>query len=367
MESVLSAKQTTFLAQMQYNRSISNMNNAIYMTGLMKLEKRQVPMPTPSSNQVVVKIEYVGICGSDSHYLEHGKIGDFVVQGDFILGHECAGTVVEIGEGVTTVKIGDKVCLEPGLTCGQCQFCKTGAYNLCPHVEFLATPPYHGCLQNYMAYPENMVFKLPQNVSTKAGALVEPFAVGIHACLQGNVTLGSSVAILGSGAIGLVTVLACKAFGASNITVVDIAEKRLQYAKKLGATTTINAKTADPVQEILKENSLGVDVVIEAAGSAITTQQSAHIVKPGGSIVLVGMAPESKIEYDFSKILAKEANITSVFRYRNVFPRAIEAIASGIANVEGIITHEFSFDETEKAFDAAIHQKSDVVKAVIKM
>jgi L-iditol 2-dehydrogenase len=160
-------------------------NRAAFMTGLNKMEIRDIEVPKPREKDVLVKLEYVGICGSDVHYLEHGKIGDFVVNGDFILGHECAGTVVEIGSGVQNLKVGDKVALEPGITCGQCEFCKTGRYNLCPDVEFLATPPYHGSLMNYIAFPENMCFKLPENISTKEGALVEPLAVGMHAAMQG--------------------------------------------------------------------------------------------------------------------------------------------------------------------------------------
>ena len=227
-------------------------NEAFFMTGLEQMEKRDVPMPAPKEKQVVVKLEYVGICGSDVHYYENGRIGDFIVDGDFILGHECAGTVVELGEGVKDLKVGDRVALEPGITCGQCEFCKSGRYNLCPDVEFLATPPYHGCLENYIAFPENMCFKLPDNITTKEGALVEPLSVGMHAAKQGKVTLGSSVVILGAGCIGLCTLLACKAFGATDITVVDVIPKRLDYAMKLGATRVINGKDVNTVDEIDK-------------------------------------------------------------------------------------------------------------------
>lgn len=343
-------------------------NRAAFMTGLEKMEIRDVPVPTPKEKQVIVKLEYVGICGSDVHYLENGRIGDFVVEGDFILGHECAGTVVELGEGVENLKIGDKVALEPGITCGQCEFCKSGKYNLCPDVEFLATPPYHGCLENYIAFPENMCFKLPDNITTKEGALVEPLSVGMHAAKQGKVTLGSSVVILGAGCIGLCTLLACKAFGATDITVVDIIPKRLDFAMKLGATRVINGKDVNAVEEYDKiTNNVGADVVIETAGSPLTIGQTPYIVKRGGTIVLVGMAPKDIIEFNFAKIMAKEAEIQSVFRYRNIYPQAIKAIAKGIIDVSGIVTHEFSFDETAKAFDFSIHNKNDVVKAVIKI
>jgi L-iditol 2-dehydrogenase len=343
-------------------------NKAVYMTGLNKMEMRDVEMPKIKEDQVLIKLEYVGICGSDVHYLEHGSIGDFIVNGDFILGHECAGEIVEIGSKVSDLTVGDKVALEPGATCGQCEFCKSGKYNLCPDVEFLATPPYHGCLENYIAFPANMCFKLPSNITTKEGALVEPLAVGMHAAAQGNVKLGDSVVILGSGCIGLVTLLACKAYGATDITVVDVMPKRLEYAMKLGATRVINAKEEDAVAKIDEiTGGKGVDVVIETAGSKITIKQTAYLVKRGGTVVLVGMAPEDIIEYNFAKIMAKEATITSVFRYRNIYPKAINAIAKGIIDVSGIVTHEFDFTDTAKAFDFVINNKNDVVKAVIKI
>ncbi len=343
-------------------------NKAAYMTGLNKMEIRDIEMPKLRDKDVLVKLEYVGICGSDVHYLEHGKIGDFIVDGDFILGHECAGTVVELGSGVQNLKVGDKVALEPGVTCGQCEFCKTGRYNLCPDVEFLATPPYHGSMMKYIAFPENMCFKLPDNITTKEGALVEPLAVGMHAALQGGVKLGDSVVILGAGTIGLVTLLACKAYGATDITVVDVIPKRLEYAKKLGATTVINAAEADALVEVDKmTNKKGVDIVIETAGSARTISQTPYMVKNGGTIVLVGLAPQDIIEFNFAKIMAKEAQIKSVFRYRNIYPTAIKAIAQGIINITGIVTHEFDFEDSAKAFDYVINNKQDVVKAVIKV
>lgn len=343
-------------------------NKAVFMTGLNKMEMREIPMPVPKEKEILLKVEYVGICGSDVHYLENGRIGDFVVNGDFILGHECAGTITAVGSGVTSLKVGDRVALEPGCTCGQCEFCKSGKYNLCPDVEFLATPPYNGCLMNYITFPANMAFKLPDKTSTKEGALVEPLSVGMHAAKQGNVTLGSSVTILGAGCIGLVTLLSCKAFGATDITVVDVIPKRLEYAKKLGATRVINAIEQDAVKAMDQiTNGVGTDIVIETAGNAKTISQTPYIVKRGGCIVLVGMAPQDIIDYNFAKIMAKEAQIKSVFRYRNIYPQAIKAIDKGLIDVSGIVSHEFNFEDSAKAFDFAINHKQEVVKAVIKI
>ncbi len=338
------------------------------MTDLDKMEIRDIEMPKAGAKEVLVELEYVGICGSDVHYFHDGRCGDYKVEGDFMLGHECAGTVVALGEGVEHLKVGDKVALEPGITCGQCEFCKTGRYNLCPDVQFLATPPVQGCYENYIAFPENMCFKLPDNISTKEGALVEPLSVGMHAANQGDVKLGDSVVILGAGCIGLVTLLACKAHGATDITVVDVIPKRLDYALKLGATRVINGREADAVGEVDKlTDGAGGDKVFETAGSPITIQQTPYMVKNGGTIVLVGISAQEKIEYNFAKIMAKEARIESVFRYRNIYPQAIAAIADGIIDVSGIVTHEFDFDDIQEAFDCAINNKDDVVKAVIKI
>lgn len=332
------------------------------------MQMKDIDMPVAREGEVIVKLEVVGICGSDVHYLEHGRIGDFVVNGDFILGHECAGEVVELGPGVKHLKVGDRVALEPGVTCGQCEFCKSGKYNLCPDVRFLATPPYHGCLMDYMAYPENMAFKLPDNVSSEEGALVEPLAVGLHAAAQGGVKLGDRVVILGAGCIGLVTLLACKAYGATEIVVVDIIEKRLEAAMKLGATRVINARQEDVLEAIAAwTGGAGVDKVIETAGSEHTVKQTPYLVKRGGTIVLVGLAAKDIIDFDFMQIMFKEAGIQSVFRYRNLYPAAIGAIADGKIDVKGIVTHEFEFEDTQRAFDYVIDNKEDVVKAVIKM
>ena len=343
-------------------------NRGAYMVGLDKMEIRDIPVPEPKANEVLVRLEYVGICGSDVHYFHDGRCGDYIVDGDFMLGHECAGVVEAVGSAVTTLAVGDRVALEPGITCGQCEFCKGGKYNLCPDVQFLATPPVQGCYENYIAFPANMCFKLPENVSTKAGALIEPFAVGLHAAFTGEVHMGDQVIILGAGCIGLMTLLACKANGASDITVVDVVDKRLEFALQMGATRVINGKNTDVIAEVQQlTNGMGIAKVFESAGSPVTIAQTAHLVKAGGTIVLIGMSANSEITYDLGKIMSKEAQIKSIFRYRNLYPRAISAIASGLVDVEPIATHEFAFEDIQKAFEAAIHDKETVVKAVIRI
>ncbi|MFT5875095.1 MAG: L-iditol 2-dehydrogenase [Clostridium sp.] len=343
-------------------------NKAIFMHGTNQMVWKDVPLPVAKENEVLVKVEAVGICGSDVHYYQHGRIGDFVVEGDFILGHECAGEVIEVGSSVKNLVVGDRVALEPGKTCGKCEFCKDGRYNLCPDVEFFATPPYHGVFTNYVTHPEDMCFKLPDNVTNVEGALVEPLAVGLHATNIGEVKLGDTVVIFGTGCIGLVTLLSSKARGASNIIVVDVLENRLKTATRLGATHVINAKETDVIKKIKElTNGMGAHVVIDTAGAEITVKQTVDVVKRGGTIVLVGMTPKDEISFNFMKLMSKEAQFKTIFRYRNLYPVAINAISSGAINVKDIVSHEFDFENTKEAFDFVVNNANDVVKVVIKI
>ncbi len=249
-------------------------NRACVLTALKTMEFREVPMPSPGPGEILMKMEAVGICGSDAHYYNHGKIGDFVVEFPFILGHECAGTIVGLGEGVTDLEVGDRVALEPGVPCGKCEQCRGGRYNLCPDVKFFATPPYDGCLMNYVTFPAEFAFKLPDNVSSVEGALIEPLAIGINAALTGGVKLGDTVLIFGAGCIGLVSLLAAKAYGATQVIVSDILPNRLAVAEKLGATV-INSKEKDVVAEVMRlTGGKGAQVVLDCAGFSQTVADS---------------------------------------------------------------------------------------------
>lgn len=339
----------------------------VYLTKPGTMEIVEEPIPKPGRGQVLVRIEYNGICGSDVHFFKDGRVGDCILHDKFVLGHEVSGTVTELGEGVTGLTAGDRVALEPGYSCGKCEFCKTGRYNLCPDVQFFAAPPVRGALQEYVVHPADMCFRLPDNVSTMEGALVEPLAVGLHATALGSVGLGQSVVILGAGCIGLVTLLSARARGASNIIVADLYDKRLEFAKEMGADYTINVQKEDVLGRIREILGDGPDVVLETAGSPATIAQTAHIVKRGGTIVLVGMSAQSEITYNFFQIMEKEATVKCVFRYRNLYPTAIAAIAGGSINVKQIVTHEFSLDESNLAFDTVVKDAQNVVKGIIKM
>lgn len=338
------------------------------MLGIGKMGFEERDIPQIKEDEVLIKLEYVGICGSDLHYYERGAIGDYVVKPPFVLGHEPGGTVVEVGEKVKNLKVGDRVALEPGKTCGHCEFCRTGRYNLCPDVVFFATPPVDGVFQEYVAHEADLCFKLPDNVSTLEGALIEPLAVGFHAAIQGDAHLGQKAVVMGSGCIGLVSMMALKARGVSEVYVVDIMEKRLQKAMELGATGVING-AQDKVEEKINEltEGKGVDLVIETAGTEITTRQAINIAKKGSAIVLVGYSKTGEMTLPMSLVLDKELTLKSVFRYRHIYPMAIEAVSQGKVNLKGIVTDIFDLDDVQKAMDYSVNNKADIVKAVIRI
>lgn len=338
------------------------------MLGIGKMGFEERDIPQPKDNEVLVQLEYVGICGSDLHYYETGAIGDYVVQPPFVLGHEPGGTVVEVGKNVKHLKAGDRVALEPGRTCGHCEFCKEGKYNLCPDVVFFATPPVDGVFQEYVAHEADLCFKLPDNVSTLEGALIEPLAVGFHAAIQGDAHLGQKAVVMGAGCIGLVSMMALKARGVSEVYVVDIMEKRLEKALELGAAGVINGAKEDVVQKVNEiTNGRGMDLVIETAGTEITTRQAIQIARKGSNIVLVGYSKTGEMTLPMSLVLDKELTFKTVFRYRHIYPMAIEAVAAGKVDLKGIVTDIFTLDEAQKAMDYSVNNKADIVKAVIKI
>lgn len=338
------------------------------MEGIGKMGFEERDIPSPKADEVLVKLDYVGICGSDLHYYETGAIGDYVVEPPFVLGHEPGGVVVEVGKDVRHLKVGDRVALEPGKTCGHCEFCKQGKYNLCPDVVFFATPPVDGVFQEYVAHEADLCFKLPENVSTLEGALIEPLAVGFHAAIQGDAHLGQKAVVMGAGCIGLVTMMALKARGVSEVYVVDIMEKRLNKAMELGADGVINGAKENVEERALElTDGKGMDLVVETAGTEITTRQAIRIAKKGSNIVLVGYSKTGEMTLPMSLVLDKELTFKTVFRYRHIYPMAIDAVASGKVNLKGIVTDIFPLDDVQKAMDYSVNNKADIVKAVIQI
>ena len=338
------------------------------MTGLEKIEIVQRDIPQPKEDEVLVKLEYVGVCGSDLHYYENGRIGDFIVNFPFILGHECGGVVAEVGSRVKHLKPGDKVALEPGKTCGHCEFCKTGRYNLCPDVIFFATPPIDGVFQEYCTHKADLCFKLPSNVSTMEGALIEPLAVGFHAAITGNAKLGQTAVVTGSGCIGLVSMLALKAIGLSRVFVSDVVSKRLEKAKSLGATEVINVAEKDLLNTVRDlTGGEGVDLVIETSGTEIAASGGIGILKKGGTLVFVGYSKTGMMNLPIGQALDKELSMKTIFRYRHIYPLAIDAVARGKVDIKNIVTNIFDFDDIQNAMDKSAKNKTEIVKSVIRI
>lgn len=344
-----------------------NMKVAV-MTGIMKMEFTERPIPQPKDDEVLVKVEYVGVCGSDLHYFQSGGIGQNIVHPPFVLGHEVGGVVAELGKNVKHLKVGDRVALEPGRTCGKCEFCKTGRYNLCPDVIFFATPPIDGAFQEYVTHEASLCFKIPDNMDTMEAALIEPLAVGFHAARQGDAHLGQTAVVTGAGCIGLMTMMALKAMGVTRIIAVDVEQKRLEKALELGATDIINGKEKDTIAEILRlTDGKGSDVAFETAGTEITTRQAIHFAKPGSTIVLVGYSASGEETLPMSLALDKELTFKTVFRYRHIYPVAIEAVAAGNVNLKGIVSNVWDFEDVEHGMIESITDKANIVKSVIKM
>ena len=341
-------------------------NKTFYMTGIEKIELGEAPMPKIGPDDVLIKVQSVGVCGSDLHYYRSGAIGDFKVEFPFVLGHEAAGVVEDVGENVTTLKKGDRVCMEPGVPCMKCEECLSGHYNLCRDVRFWATPPYDGVLSEYVAHPAAFTFKIPDNMSFTEGALVEPLAIGLHACNMGGVKLGQTVAIMGAGCIGLVTLLAAKAYGATRIIVGDVLDKRLDKARELGAIA-VNTKEEDFVAKVMElTDGRGADVCIDCAGFSATVDSCLSCAKPAGVVIIVGLGQDRVDGFNTSIMSTKELTVKSIFRYRNLYPTAINAIADGRIDVESIVSHRFTFDDTINAFATCHRDIRNVVKGVIE-
>lgn len=342
-------------------------NQAIVMTDVRKFETRDIEMPVIGDDEVGIKVESVGICGSDMHFFEGKAFHIFPNSLPFVLGHECGGVIYAKGRNVKDLGIGDRVAIEPGVPCGTCEFCQSGKYNLCPSVIFLATPPHEGALKRYISFPAHKAFKLPDNVSTLEGALIEPLSVGIHAVVTGEVAPGKTVAILGSGCIGLCTMLAAKAWGASRIIVSDLFKNRLDKALELGADYVVNSSSEDAVARILElTGGQGTDIVFETAGSNVTAAQTSFLVKRGGTIIMVGNV-FGDTAFNFRNMYKKEAQLKSVFRYRNTYPAAIQAVSDGKIPVGSIVSAQFDFEHAQAAFELAIDDKQNCIKNVINL
>jgi L-iditol 2-dehydrogenase len=340
----------------------------------VRLESRRVPNPGP--REVLVRVERVGVCASDVHYYTHGRIGSFIVEQPLVLGHESAGTVAEVGREVTHLRVGDRVSLEPGYPCRRCHHCKRGRYNLCPSVTFMATPPVDGAFAQFVAWPDDFVFKIPDTMTLDAAALLEPLAVGVWAVQRGTVQSGDSIAVFGAGPIGCTTLQAARAAGATTLIAVDVEPYRLDLSRELGATHTINARDEDPVRRIreiaapltgLPLEACGVDVAFETAGTLATCRASVLAPRTGGVAVLVGLPPEPLVSLDIVAAASREVDIRGQFRYANCYPTALELVASGRVDLDRLVTQRFSLQEAGAALEFADTQKKSSMKVMVEV
>lgn len=352
--------------QVTINDKLPLTMKAAVMSKPGSIEIKELPVPKVADNEVLVQVMAVGVCGSDLHYYEHGRIGRFVVEKPIILGHECAGIIVAAGDKVTKVAIGDRVAVEPGVTCGYCSACKAGRYNLCPDVQFLATPPVDGAFVQYLAIREDMVIKIPDHLSYEEAALIEPFSVGIHAAKRSRLQAGETVAIMGMGPVGLMAVAAAKSYGAARIIVTDLEEVRLQAALHLGATHAINIKKEDALEAIMQlTDGVGVDVAWETAGNPKALQSALYSIRRGGRLAIVGLPAQDEIPLNVPLIADREIDIYGIFRYANTYPQGIEFLASGNLDAASLITDRYPLAETREALERAIHNKSGSLKVIV--
>lgn len=332
--------------------------------GVIKL--RDIDLPTqPGPDEVKIAMKNVGICGSDVHFYEHGNIGPFVVKEPMVLGHEGAGVVVAVGSNVKALAVGDKVCMEPGIPQWSSRASRLGLYNLDPAVRFWATPPVHGCLAPEVIHPANLTFKLPDNVSLAEGAMVEPLAVGMQAASKAHISPGATAVVIGSGTIGIMTALAAAAGGCSLVYVVDLQQEKLDIAAKYPALRPVNAKKEDAVAYVKNATEgWGVDIVFEASGSLKAYETLFDYACPGGTVVLVGMPPKP-VAYDVVAAEAKELRVEHVFRYANIYSRAIDLLGSGKIDVKPLISKYYPFAKSVEAFEFAAKAQPDIIKTQI--
>ena len=332
---------------------MTNRAAVLYAPGDLRVEDR--PTPEPGPREVLVEVAAVGVCGSDVHYYEHGRIGSHVVRSPLVLGHESAGRVVALGAGAAKHAVGDRVTLEPGVPCGRCRECRAGRYNLCRDVRFFATPPFDGAFANFVTIHEDFAFALPDSVSDEAGALMEPLSVGIWACRKAGVAPGDRVLITGAGPIGLLALQCALAFGATAVTITDVSDERLELARRLGATRALRAG----------EDAGEADALIECSGHPAALAAGVAAVRPAGTAVVVGMGPEEDASVPLSLIQNREIWLTGTFRYANTYPTAIALVAEGRVDPEAIVTGRYGLDDAEAALRAGREDPANVKAMVV--
>ncbi|SFC99178.1 NAD(P)-dependent alcohol dehydrogenase [Tropicimonas isoalkanivorans] len=344
------------------------MPQALVLEETKRLSLRDIDLPSDvGPKDVRIAINTVGVCGSDVHYYTHGKIGHFVVKDPMVLGHEASGVITEIGSEVRHLAVGDRVCMEPGIPNMSSKATKLGVYNVDPDVRFWATPPIHGCLTPSVIHPAAFTYRIPDNVSFAEGAMVEPFAIGMQAATRAKIRPGDIALVTGAGPIGIMVALAALAGGCAKVFIADLVDEKLGVAAQYGNIHPINV-TRDNAAAAVAEatGGWGADVVFECAGAAKSIQGALEAVAPAGCVVWVGM-PVDPVPFDLVLAQSKEIRMETVFRYANMYDRAIELLASGKVDLKPLISETFAFDDSVAAFDRAVEARPTDVKIQIKM
>ncbi len=323
-------------------KNIPSMMTASVLRAERDLVLEERPVPTPADDEVLVEVLSVGVCGSDVHYYEHGRIGPYVVESPLILGHEASGQIVAVGADVDPSRIGQRVSIEPQRPCGVCEFCREGAYNLCPKMAFYATPPVDGAFCEYVLIQDGFAYEVPHSISDHAAALMEPLSVGIGAAQRGGIKVGDVVLIAGGGPIGVIAAQVARAFGAADVVVADIDPARRELAARYGARVT------DPLSESTED--LAAHVFIDASGATPAILNGIRSVRSGGAVVLVGSADE--IPLSVPEIAMREITVTGTFRYTNTWPIARALLLSGQVDLDSLVTHVYGIEQVEEALTA---------------
>lgn len=339
------------------------------LTGIRQIQMQDVPAPKIVwDTDVLLKIEEVGVCGSDMHYYETGRIGSQVVQYPFIVGHECAGRVVEVGSAVKTLRIGQLVAVEPAVSCHTCDQCLAGRPHTCRKLVFLGCPgQIPGCLSEYLVMPHECCVSIEGKLTATQGVLCEPFAIGLYAVKQSQIQKGAKVVILGAGPIGLSVMAAAKALGAAKVYMTEIIEERIQLARNNGADWVGNPHQENIVTAIGKAEPGGIDIVYECAGKPETLDQGVDLLKPGGKLMMVGIPREDRVSFSPDLMRRKELTLINVRRQNHCTRQAIDLLAAGKVNLDFMVTHRFDFTQTQDAFDLVAAYKDGSVKVIIQL
>ena len=342
---------------------------AAFLTGLKQFEIQQVPDPKIiHDTDVLIRIKTVGVCGSDIHYFTSGRIGTQIVQFPFIVGHEAAGVVEKTGKKVNHVKPGQRIAIDPALSCGRCDQCKAGREHTCRKLVFLGNPKQMaGCLSEYIVLHEKCCYPIKNRMTFEQATLSEPLAIGVYAVKRSMLPAQANVAILGAGPIGMSVFHVLRTNKVGNIFVTDKIEERLMYSKKLKPKWTGNPNRADIVKEISNIEPLLLDVVYECSGDPQAIAQALQLLKPGGNLVLVGIPDVNETTFPIHELRRKEITIINIRRQVHCTQKAIDLLDRGRINMDSMVTHRFSLEETQKAFDLVANYRDGVMKAIISV